>query len=282
MNAKIIVGILVSFILGGLMYFIGKDSIESLIVGMLGSIFTILFSIKIDMDNSKNIILKSIKTSKDINSNKALKDLIPLAIKDYKKVESYNNKILNHEAVEVLRRFSVEIEELATKKINTDKEDRRVKILVTLLREAKNNIYSVSYLSRWEEELGKKAFQENKNAIGNGVKIKRIFIVNPKIDNALETISKHIEIGVECYIAIEDPLPYDIKKHIVLVDKTAVTVPIISKNGKNSGGFISFDKKDISKAYDSWKRLEMYSEKVSNIKQVKNKINNKDLTSNFT
>lgn len=275
MNAKIIVGILASFLLGGVMYFVGKDTIESLIIGMLGSIFTILFSTKIDMDESQKTILNSIKTSKKINSTPILKDLISSAIKNYKKIEKYNNKTLQYEAIESLRRFSVEIEDLSTKKINTEKEDVRVKILFSLLKEAKNNIYSVSYLDRWEEELGRKTFIENEKSIKNGIEIERIFLLERESKESLEIITKHFKIGVKCFVAIESKVPDDLRKYMILIDKIAITIPIFNKNGVNNGGFISFDKKDISKSYDSWKRLKLYSEEIFDIQGIENKFNNK-------
>lgn len=261
-NTKMAIGILSSFILSGLMYFIGKDTIDSLMIGMLGTIFTILYSIKEDINNSSSLILASVQTSKDIHDSPLLKELITTSINNHKEIRKINNGILSAESVEALRIYTSTLSDLAKKKINTKTEDKRVQIMMSLLKETKKYIHTVSYPSLWKEELGRKLFKENQELIKRGVKIKRIFILKDVDDTTMNIISDHFSIGVECYTILESSLPNDIKTHQTIYDDFAVTVPQYNKAGDNNGGVISFDEKDISQGRDSWDRLQLFATKI--------------------
>ena len=262
-NAKIAIGILSSFILSGLMYFIGKDTIDSLMIGMLGTIFTILYSIKEDINNSSTLILASIQTSKDINSSPLLKKLITTSVNDHNEINKFKNEILSTESIDALRIYSTTLSDLAKKKINAKTEDKRVQIMMSLIKETKKYIHTVSYANLWKEELGRKLFKENEILIKRGVKIKRIFVLN-NIDNiTFDIIKNHLSIGVDCYTIPEGSLPNDIKIHQTIYDDFAVTFPQYNKAGYNSGGVISFDEKDISQAKDAWDRLKLFATKIN-------------------
>ena len=267
-DVKLVIGVLISFVVGGLTYFINGDAKESLIVGMFTSIFSILISIKLDIDHSKSSILNSIKTAKDINSDIVINELISSIVNNYKKIKNINNEYLISESIDSLKKCTITLSDLSGKKINTEAEDKRMMILLNILKNTKNQIYAVSYPSSWKESLINRVFQENKKMIEKGVNIKRIFVLKKVDADIIEMFKFHLSIGVECYVAFEEYIPSEVRKHQVIYDDLAVTIPLYEKNGYMNGGTISFDEKDIHKAKDTWKRLELFSKRIVKVEEL--------------
>lgn len=242
--------------------------VESLLFAMLGSIFSILYAIKVEAKDANDQLLRAFVIAKNINSDKYLEEVINGLTDSFRILHNQKNGELLEQAREYLDDCANKISALSQGRIYTTQEEERITVIIKLLKRVRSTVLSSTYVKRWNTKLGLEMFEANKAAIEKGVTIRRIFITDGIDDEIRNIINTHISIGVQVHVVSDQILDGSTDKHVIVFDNFAVTKPTFDKNGIHRGGIMSFVPAEISQSKSSWDRLLLLSKRINSIEEL--------------
>lgn len=259
----LVIGVLVSILVGLVMVWTGQDQISSWTVGLLLSLFALCFDL---LKNSKSIeaqLQQLLGISEETDIFETIRSLI-IAYRQVCLV--IRDVIFIERAVSILEDCRSEMIELA-KGHFTVRMKNNLSISSLLIPYAKNNVKAVSYADFekwWRSESGRKYLQENQNLISRGIKITRIFIVpESKIESFHDIVETQQQIGVDVLLAFEESLAPDLLDSYAMVDDRIVSRSGPAMIGVFGGTYITVEPTAVRKFSENFKLIQEHAHKPS-------------------
>jgi hypothetical protein len=260
----LVIGVLVSILVGLVMVWTGQDQISSWTVGLLLSLFALCFDL---LKNSKSIeaqLQQLLGISEDTNLFETIRSLI-IAYKQVCLV--IRDVIFIERAVSILEDCRSEMIELAKGHFTVRMQDNLSTVSMLVIPYAKENVKAVSYADFekwWRSESSRKYLQKNQNLISRGIKITRIFIVpESKIESFHDIVETQQQVGVDVLLAFEENLEPHLLDSYAMVDDRIVSRSGPAMIGVFGGTYITVEPTAVRKFSEHFKLIQEHAHKPS-------------------
>jgi hypothetical protein len=267
LDPRIVIGFVVSLFIFVILYITGSGTIPSMTVGLLGSILTVLITVRLDLQKTETKLLHALGFSQELYEDDWLHHILRQIAQNYFVIKSdaQVRPVYIEQLQMALQTCYRAIDELAKGIIFIENEEERIRLMIEAVREAKKSVKAVSHINIiwWVGELGVKFLEENRRAVERGVRVERVFITSEEMNaELLDLINKQLEFGVKVYVASEKNVPRSIRQNLVICDDVLITEPRFNLEGTTQGGIISTAEYDVSRVRKMWDRLLMFSREV--------------------
>ncbi|HYN97469.1 MAG TPA: hypothetical protein VES42_26835, partial [Pilimelia sp.] len=252
-------------IVGGGLTSLGTASVfESITVGCLASIVTFLLELKLGEAPSRHSAL----LVDQLTGVEWLRDSVTEIAAAVVASRS------SHPVVQARLRGDIELlahkaQEAPTNRIIRSFVDNKVRL--TLTHGLKRDLFAVTYdavdFEIWGKETELGYFEAQKKFIARGGHIARIFILENRTDNLLQTMREHVDAGIHVYevdasTLRERPQRRSLLHNLVVWDRTCCSTTFIPVGGEPWETTYSFVDEEIRQAAQDWRMLVSLSNRV--------------------
>jgi hypothetical protein len=236
---------------------VGNGTIfESLVLGFLTSIATLLFEAKISEHNSREAGLFVERLAALPNLREDL-EIIVNASSNSPPVHDIVRGQLEDDIQLLVRKA----QESSANKVVRHFNDNRLRLSLT--RDSSRHIRAVSYdaidSKLWSEDTTSDYWQVQLDFIRRGGKISRIFVFKGSVDEHLRTLELHASAGIEVSVVSLERLTnvglLDIAHNWVIWDNTCCSYTYILDNMRPSETTYSFDQDEVVRATGRWEDI---------------------------
>lgn len=254
-EAVVIVGILVSLIIAGVMVFLGQDTVDSVLVGLITTCITLIVEMFSRLTKTEQRILETDKLRTLLRKDDDLREQIYRIVKNYQSIQSKGFEIFQTISSDALLECDNTMNNLVSGYIQVEVAGK-YSYGRKSVRNAKEKVRAVAYedIDTWRTEHLKDVLHENEKAVKRGIKIQRIFILAPEKEAAAyDVLEAHEKSGVEVFVVSPNDVPQKCLLSYSIADHNILVTFFYSRDGKKfTGEEISVNTADISNAEDNF------------------------------
>lgn len=259
----LLIGLFISIGVSVTMFLTGNDTINSMIVGFLSTIVTLLVDIIARIQKVESTILEANNLSKLFSDERLANALREIAhnyatLKDYK--FDHYIKIADTRIAEC----KTQIRELASGSIFAPAKSIYEYSAYSAFEQAAKSVKAIDRgpASFWNTERGRKYLESNRAAVKRGIKVVRIFALTGKDANQyVDILKEQVEAGIDVIITN----PNRINQEFLIVDDR-IRIDIEQDNdGQYFGEHIILDAVQVSEAVERFKLLASFGKKIQDL-----------------
>ena len=246
----IITGVMIAIIISLVLYILGIETINSVIIALLGIIITLQIDIINRMEKTLLLNKQYFKLGNKIESIPWLYNSILNIVDSTNTIilKSKNNLFKDSVKHEVEKCQNV-LDEIKRGYLKTDFYD--INPLLIALENTKKILRAVSVCNIdddfWESSIGQRFWDENVIAMKNrNICIERIFIYEEWTDKLQKQVKKQADSGVKVLIISKDKLPDYLCNDRIIYDAKFMYKAILNSNGIPIENLLSTNESDIN------------------------------------
>ncbi len=271
-DSFIIVGAIVSIALAFGLWFSGIDTVESLMIGLLGLVLSVLLDILIRLQTGQWQLLDTLGLLNSLHKHPHLSVKIRIIVNCYLElIERNKGDLFCDRSHIVLENTRITMQELAQGRLCATPEEQ-INLDTTLMKNAKQSVWSTSYVSPeawWKTPEGRKYWDENVSALRRGVKISRIFILPRGSSKELvDILEEQQNADVDVWVAQEKQIPPGLAEDYMIVDHKVVSTAELTREGRIRNPVFSIDPLEVEKAKRRYELLLGHSVRASELAEL--------------
>jgi hypothetical protein len=265
----IVAGIIISILVGVIMVLIGKDEVDSLIVGLLLTILTLMLDIFRSFKSHEQLLMENFSLSDDPWLYSKVKDIFS----SWKRIKSeVRDDFFLDKSRDVIEQCTRTISDLSKGRITLNMVDE-ILVASDLIKRSKKYARAVSHISFdnwWRSEIGQQYLKDNIAMIEKDINIIRIFIIpRSKIEDMRDLIQKQHEEKIQVWIAIEEDQAIELLESYLIVDDKIVTKSQFTLGGRSRGAYVTADENEVRNTIQNFNWLLRNSREAEKVYQFK-------------
>lgn len=255
----LIVGTSISILIALILYFSGVDTLQSLIVGILGIVLTIQIDF---IGRLEHLAIKNTSDTRllqQIGTSGVFRDLLVEVVGYCARIASGNLRLelFAKRAVIETERYRDIMMRLSRGELRTGPYDNDA--IVYLINMAKDRLDVVSLSSAndewWDTPMGEKTWKANVDAIARGITITRVFIFDEYTKAREATMQKHEASGVKVHWSLIDDLPVELRVGFAVFDDWVCYQIVQTADGRVAEYVFTYDEADVRKLKHCFERV---------------------------
>lgn len=260
-------GFIVSASISVVLVFLGQDTIQSVILGLVLAILTQLFDIQLRHSDAEVRLLEANTLNKALYRDEWLLKHIRQIVDDYQEVQGGWFDLFNLSADDAIIECRNIIHGLAEGNLYAPFRSKFT-FGSAELNNAKRTIKSVESgdVSFWRSPYGEKNLKVNADVIERGVELTRIFIVpDDSLDEITDILQRQQDAGIQVYIASPDSIDRDLHEDYLLMDDLVFTKTEFTGDGHTKREQISIDEIQVERLAKKFDTLLRHSIKYGRV-----------------
>ena len=254
----LVIGILISIGLSVILVITGLDTAQGLIIGLLGTVLTLLVDIVDRLRTAEIGILRIYSFGKNLSQDKWLLATIEQIIDDYEKGKSINLHPFPTRAKGALEECRDVLHTLAEGYMWV-KPQGRYTFGQSGISQSKHSVLAVSYVNPktyWQVTWGEKYLRVNKEIVDRGVKVTRIFLANrSQFPSMIDLMKRQAEAGIQVYVAVLEEVPIELQEDYLIQDEEVLVKVDLNQEGVTKDELISIKPTTVRSALANFEQL---------------------------
>ncbi len=258
----LLISIFLSTAIGIGLVLAGKDSISSLIVGLLVAIITLLVDAIARIHKTENTVLSLEKLSRIISDESLGKSLLEIA-QSYEAMKEYDFDHYRIIADQNIAECKEILQNIASGSVYIPAKSLFEYGGHTAVEQTQSNIKAIhaGKMDFWRSEPGEKHFQENRVAARRGVKITRIFALsNNDVKNWTDILKKQSRAGIQVFVVNPNRV---VREFMILDDRILIVIEL--DEGRYQAERIILDPPQIQTAMEEFQLLTSFGRTLGEI-----------------
>jgi hypothetical protein len=218
--------VLASTILGVVVWRITGDNVSSLLVSLVMASIFLVVELRFQLAITKEDLATLVGFQREALKDDFLLSITRQIVEGYERILTIGDDFFLDRAQDLLSECAADITKLRTGYMEVEREETLY--LMSRIKGAKRSVFATSFVKAigfWKSGGGREYFQENLKAIGRGVRITRVFIVENEgelTEEVAELIGAQVEGGVDTKIAFARNLSADLLHDFAIFDEEYV------------------------------------------------------------
>jgi hypothetical protein len=262
LDPVIIIGVLFSIGLSIVLYFVGVDTITSVIIGLSGTTISLLLDLLARGKQLEKLVLETFGLSSDLNADSWAKERLVEIIQSWKKIlEADYHPLLLQIAKLRTQDARDDLVAIASGEIVTDATENR--LLAVVVEEAKSSVKAASMVSLdfYNSSAGQKYLKINYEAVKRGVNLTRIFIVDELTTEKAHLMNEMVKNGIDVWSVMENLVPDELISAFVISDDYLVWTTEFTPDMQFREHHISIKSEDVLRNSNKFDNLKWLAEK---------------------
>lgn len=260
-DTTITIGVFISVFVAIVVWALNKDEIQSLIIGLIVTIITLLIDIITKLKVNEKRIIEATSLGNLLSRDHELFLTVNQLVDDYLTIKSRGHELFQHRAQDALQECLNIIQGLVTGYMISDPVGkfslgRRGKEL------AERTIKAVSSepLELWRSRHWQTGLQAEADAIKRGVQVTRIFIQEQtNLSEFADVVQAHYDAGSKVYTVSPEELPAQLVHSYFIVDETILAEFFLTPDGSLRNEKISINGVEVERAIDKFNSVLRYA-----------------------